>query len=53
MNLLMRLSSLNPLSILFGLMATVGIVVFFVACWRNIKRDGNERNESNKKNTHE
>ena len=45
MNLLMRLFPLTPLGVLFGLLAVVGIVVFIVACWRNIKQDDNERNE--------
>ena len=48
MNLLMRLFPLTPLGVLFGLLAVLGIVVFIVACWRNIKQDDNERNELDK-----
>jgi uncharacterized membrane protein len=31
--------SFTPLEILFGLLITVGIALFVVACWRNIKRN--------------
>lgn len=46
MNLLMRLFPLTPLGALFGLLAVVGIVVFIVACWRNIKQDDNNNDDN-------
>ena len=30
--------SFTPLGVVLAILALVGIVAFFVACWRNIKR---------------
>ncbi len=35
----MQLFLLTPLGIFFGLLAVVGVIIFIVACWRNLKDD--------------
>lgn len=44
MNFFVRLFPLTPLGVLFGLLAVGGIVLFIVACWRNIKRPRKDNN---------
>jgi hypothetical protein len=39
MILQMQIFPLTPQQILFGLLALVGILVFTIACWRNIHSD--------------
>ena len=38
----MRQYTLTPLFVLFGLLAVVGIAIFIVSCWRNIKTEKDE-----------
>lgn len=40
----MDIANLTPQEIFLGLLAVVGIAIFFVACWRNIKRHDDNGN---------